>query len=117
MVNHFPIVEGIEEGHWTHHQLQEGSDASLLRLDILVLPSPEATGNSTGDATNATTTQPATQLAKLHLPEGSVGFAIEPGRVVWATHLRVIVHGIISKTHDCAGVFLFFSPHELCVPM
>merc|ERR1712168_539276 len=117
MVNHFPIVEGIEEGHWTHHQLQEGSDTSLLRLDILVLPSPEATGNSTGDATNATTTQPAAQLTKLHLSEGSVGFAIEPGGVVWAMHLGIIFNGIVSKTHDCAGVFLSCSRHNTVVPM
>lgn len=101
VLNHLSIVDSIEEYHAAHHQLAKGSKSSFLRQHILVLPSPKGTRDCTRYSTNAATSQPTTNLTKLHLAKGCIRFAIKPGRVVGPVDLGVVFNRIVCESHVC----------------
>lgn len=75
VLSQFAIIDDIEEDHAGHRKLEEGSDASSLRLDILVLPTPPGTATESGKGgrTLVPATEPSAQFTQFHLAKGNIG--------------------------------------------
>lgn len=68
------VVNRIEENHRSNHDLEVRSDSNAFRLNVLVLPSPEASAQSAHECSRGlvATTQPFGNFSNLHLIERSV---------------------------------------------
>lgn len=68
------VVDGIEENHRSSNDLEVWRNSNALRLNVLVLPSPEesAHGAHEGSRRLVAAAQPFSNLANLHLAEWSV---------------------------------------------
>ena len=68
------VVDGVEEEHGAGDQLEHRRNSGLLGLHVLVLPPPPGTAHGSHHRLGGlvAATNPGTDLANLHLPEGGV---------------------------------------------
>ena len=70
----FPVVQDVEERHGAEGQLNQGGEAAVLGLHVLVVPPPvgAADGAAPVDGVHRPAGEPAGQLAQLDLGQRGV---------------------------------------------
>ena len=74
VLTEFPVVQDVEERHGAEGQLNQGGEAAVLGLHVLVVPPPvgAADGAAPVDGVHRPAGEPAGQLAQLDLGQRGV---------------------------------------------